>query len=169
MKPNRALRRKLEREKNKGQNTKVGVDVSEWDSERLARYAGVNVDALNTWCQCKATELAIDIASSMVDTLLESENYIAGVNVLVTLYALKKTFGGLKTVQKNMDKFLANMSKGVRYIEEQGARTAYDEICKGCGITPFELEDFDINKLLDSESKARMAAWRILKKVGESE
>ena len=73
--------------------------------------------------------------------LWKAEDYIAVANVLISLFAIKKTWGFTKSNQR----FLENLSSAKEHIEEVGIEKAYQEAKETMGIK-LEFDSININK-----------------------
>ena len=75
------------------------------------------------------------------EKLWKAEDYIAVANILISLFAIKKTWGFTKSNQR----FLENLNAAKEYIEEVGIEKAYQEAKETMEIE-LEFDSMDINK-----------------------
>lgn len=160
---NRAMRRKAERDKAKAEKPKG--DTKDWSAQQLSQMTGVRVQSLCEWLDARSIELRDELADAMTQLLWEAECYNASANMIIMLYAIKKTFGSLKTVQKGMDKLIANVNDAADYVDSIGVKAAYEEIMEEYGIKSLSFEDFDINLLFENKGMAMLASKKIKDRV----
>ena len=159
---NRAMRRKAQREK----RPIPPGPVSTWTLQQISQVTGCRVDTLIEWLEARSQELAQDMGEQMAEMMYEGEGYIASVNILITLYAMKLTFGDLKTLKKRMGQFLENLGPALDHIYKDGPKTVYEGLTSEYGLDGLEFEDFDIERLFEHGERAKFAAARIIEKSG---
>lgn len=71
----------------------------------------------------------------------KAEDYIAVANILISLLAIKMTWGFTKANQK----FLENLNPAKDYLERNGVEKVYQELHKQMGIELL-FDNMDINK-----------------------
>lgn len=91
------------------------------------------------------------------EQLFKAECYMQFGMLLVTLQAIKTTWGNLKTVQNGMDKFIRNLNPAMEYVDQVGIEQAWRELTDMYGLD-IGFEDFDINSLWDGISKNSVSA-----------
>lgn len=153
----RAMRRKAERDKNKGQRPKGAV--TEWNGIQLSGYTGVKVQTLCDWLDARSIEMQDEMAGNMTRLLWEAEDYMATANIIIMLLAVQKTFGDLKTVQRRMGQLVGNLDASLEHVDKVGLKAAYEEL-EAAGVC-FAFDDFDINSLLDDPGKSRVTVARM--------
>lgn len=157
------MRRKAERERAKAERPRG--DVKTWTAQQISQMTGVRVDSLLEWIDERALELRDEMAEAMTQLLWEAECYNAAANMIIMMFAIKKTFGSLKTVQKGMNRLIANVNDAADYVDSIGVKAAYEEITEEYGINGLAFEDFDINLIFDNRGMAMLASQKIKSRV----
>ena len=83
--------------------------------------------------------------------LYDAEDYVAAANIIITLVAMKRAFGDLKTLPRRVDKFLEEYNTASEYVEEKGVVEAYKELSDEFNFIFSFNDDFDIYSLQDNK------------------
>ena len=166
MSVSRAMRRKHERDKLKEDRPKG--DPADWTAQELAKSTGVKVSSLYEWAEARTREIEDELSEQMAKILWDTENYIALANIIIMLYAMLKTFGDLKTVQKGLNRLVRNISPAMDEVDAMGLKEAYLRLTTFYGLDDLVFEDFDLGKIWDSKSRVDMTVEKVmLKKASE--
>ena len=96
-------------------------------------------------------EVSKNAAKVMLEMLYDAEDYVAAANIIITLVAMKRTFGDLKTLPRRVDKFLEEYNTASEYVEEKGVVEAYKELSDEFNFIFSFNDDFDIYSLQDNK------------------
>ena len=96
-------------------------------------------------------EVSKNAAKVMLEMLYEAEDYVAAANIIITLVAMKRAFGDLKTLPRRVDKFLEEYNTASEYVEEKGVVEAYKELSDEFNFIFSFNDDFDIHSLQDNK------------------
>lgn len=127
--------------KRKAKPYKAPLNVSNFTTQQMANITGAKVDSLKFWCATREKEYENFYAEQAREKLLKAEDYIAVANVLISLLAIKMTWGFTKANQK----FLENLNPAKEYLERNGVEKVYQELHKQMGIELL-FDSMDINK-----------------------
>ena len=135
---NRAERR---RQQKAAEKTRLNApyNFSNFSLEQISKATGARVESLKLYLEQREDEMREALIKKSQEKLWKAENYIAVANVLISLFAIKKTWGFTKSNQR----FLENLNSAKEYIEEVGIEKAYQEAKETMEI---ELDSMDINK-----------------------
>lgn len=95
-------------------------------------------------------DVSVEAAKVLQELLYDAEDYIAVANIIIFLYSIEKTYGNLKTVQKNYQKLLDNYNEAAEHVDEIGIMEAYKQFHDKYGIS-IAFDDFDLNKVLSNQ------------------
>lgn len=117
--------------------------------EQISKATGARVESLKLYLMQREDEMrkelykeiSEELISESQEKLWKAEDYIAVANVLISLFAIKKTWGFTKSNQR----FLENLNSAKEYIEEVGIEKAYQEAKETMEIE-LEFDSMDINK-----------------------
>ena len=93
------------------------------------------------WKNAREKEMMEAFQQESQEKLWKAEDYIAVGNILISLYAIKMTWGFTKANQR----FLENLNAAKAYVERMGIEKAYQQAHKEMGIE-LEFDSVDINK-----------------------
>lgn len=96
-------------------------------------------------------EVSKNAAKVMLEMLYDAEDYVAAANIIITLVAMKRAFGDLKTLPRRVDKFLEEYNTASEYVEEKGVVEAYKELSDEFNFIFSFNDDFDIHSLQDNK------------------
>lgn len=137
---NRAERR---RQQKAAEKTRLSApyNFSNFSLEQISKATGARVESLKLYLEQREDEMREALIKKSQEKLWKAENYIAVANVLISLFAIKKTWGFTKSNQR----FLENLNSAKEYIEEVGIEKAYQEAKETMGIE-LEFDSMNINK-----------------------
>lgn len=145
---NRAERR---RQQKAAEKTRLNApyNFSNFSLEQISKATGARVESLKLYLMQREDEMrkelhkeiSEELISKSQEKLYKAENYIAVANVLISLFAIKKTWGFTKSNQR----FLENLNSAKEHIEEVGIEKAYQEAKEIMGIK-LEFDSININK-----------------------
>lgn len=141
---NRAERRRQQKAAEKSRNP-IPYNFSNYSLEQISKTTGARVEALKLYLKQREDEMRKEISEELIsesqEKLWKAEDYIAVANVLISLFAIKKTWGFTKSNQR----FLDNINPAKEYVERVGIEQAYQE-CHDLMDINIEFDSFDINK-----------------------
>lgn len=145
---NRAERR---RQQKAAEKTRLSTpyNFSNFSLEQISKATGARVESLKLYLMQREEELrkelykeiSEELISESQEKLWKAEDYIAVTNVLISLFAIKKTWKFTKANQR----FLENLNSAMEYVEKIGVEKAYQEAKETMGIE-LEFDSMDINK-----------------------
>lgn len=137
---NRAERR---RQQKAAEKTRLNApyNFSNFSLEQISKATGARVESLKLYLIQREDEMREALIKKSQEKLWKAEDYIAVANVLISLFAIKKTWGFTKSNQR----FLENLNSAKEYIEEIGIEKAYQEAKETMEIE-LEFDSVDINK-----------------------
>ncbi len=145
---NRAERR---RQQKAAEKTRLNApyNFSNLSLEQISKATGARVESLKLYLMQLEEELrkelykeiSEELISESQEKLWKAEDYIAVANVLISLFAIKKTWKFTKANQR----FLENLNSAMEYVEKIGVEKAYQEAKETMGIE-LEFDSMDINK-----------------------
>lgn len=137
---NRAERR---RQQKAAEKTRLNApyNFSNFSLEQISKATGARVESLKLYLMQREDEMREALIKKSQEKLWKAEDYIAVANVLISLFAIKKTWGFTKSNQR----FLENLNSAKEYIEEVGIEKAYQEAKETMEIE-LEFDSMDINK-----------------------
>lgn len=145
---NRAERR---RQQKAAEKTRLNApyNFSNFKLEQISKATGARVESLKLYLMQREDEMrkelhkeiSEELISKSQEKLWKAEDYIAVANVLISLFAIKKTWGFTKSNQR----FLENLNSAKEHIEEVGIEKAYQEAKETMGIK-LEFDSININK-----------------------
>ena len=134
-------RLKIKKPKNQRSLIPAPLNITGFTMEQASRQTGVRIESLKTYLDSKEQEIREQLIKESQEKLWKAENYIAVANVLISLFAIKKTWGFTKSNQR----FLENLNSAKEHIEEVGIEKAYQEAKETMGIK-LEFDSININK-----------------------
>lgn len=156
---NRAERRRAERENSKAakhisvanvmsvsnvqakQAKIIPLNIAGYSIQQISSLTGARVDSLKTWIAARDEELHQTYLEEFQGKLWKAEDYIAVANVLISLLAIKMSWGFTKANQK----FVSNLNAATEYLNRNGVEKVYQELHEQMDVT-FEFDSIDINK-----------------------
>lgn len=137
---NRAERR---RQQKAAEKTRLNApyNFSNFSLEQISKATGARVESLKLYLKQREDEMREALIKESQEKLWKAEDYIAVANILISLFAIKKTWGFTKFNQR----FLENLNAAKEYIEEVGIEKAYQEAKETMEIE-LEFDSMDINK-----------------------
>lgn len=134
---NRAERR---RQQKAAEKTRLSTpyNFSNFSLEQISKATGARVESLKLYLMQREEELrkelykeiSEELISESQEKLWKAEDYIAVTNVLISLFAIKKTWKFTKANQR----FLENLNSAMEYVEKIGVEKAYQEAKETMGI-----------------------------------
>jgi hypothetical protein len=137
---NRAERRRQQKASEKT-HLNAPYNFSNFSLEQISKVTGARVESLKLYLMQREDEIREELIKESQEKLWKAEDYIAVANVLISLFAIKKTWGFTKSNQR----FLENLNSAKEHIEEVGIEKAYQEAKKTMGIK-LEFDSININK-----------------------
>lgn len=127
--------------------------------EQISKNTGVRMESLKAYLNAREQEMREELAiesekirkeliKESQEKLLKAEDYIAVANIMISLIAIKKTWGFKKSNQR----FIDNVNIAKDYLEKVGIEAAYKEIKDEMELT-FEFDSIDINKEFGFEAE----------------
>lgn len=137
---NRAERR---RQQKAAEKTRLSApyNFKNFSLEQISKATGARVESLKLYLMQREDEMREALIKESQEKLWKAEDYIAVANILISLFAIKKTWGFTKSNQR----FLENLNAAKEYIEEVGIEKAYQEAKETMEIE-LEFDSMDINK-----------------------
>jgi hypothetical protein len=117
------------------------LNVTNFTMEQISRQTGVRIESLKTYLNAREQEIKEQLIKESQEKLWKAEDYIAVANIMISLIAIKKTWGFKKSNQR----FIENIEAATEYLEKVGIEAAYKEIKDEMELT-FEFDSIDINK-----------------------
>lgn len=117
------------------------LNITGFTMEQASRQTGVRIESLKTYLDSKEQEIREQLIKESQEKLWKAEDYIAVANIMISLIAIKKTWGFKKSNQR----FIENIEAATEYLEKVGIEAAYKEIKDEMELT-FEFDSIDINK-----------------------
>lgn len=127
--------------KKKGVTYKAPMNVGNMSMSELSKVTGARIDSLKFWCAEREKEISEFYAEEARKKLWKAEDYVAVANILISLVAIKMTWGFTKANQR----FLDNINPAKVYLERNGVQKVYEQLHKEMGIE-LEFDSIDINK-----------------------
>ena len=137
---NRAERRRQQKATEKTRLS-APYNFKNFSLEQISKATGARVESLKLYLMQREDEMREELIKESQEKLWKAEDYIAVANVLISLFAIKKTWGFTKSNQR----FLENLNSAKEHIEEVGIEKAYQEATKTMGIK-LEFDSININK-----------------------
>lgn len=145
---NRAERRRQQKATEKTR-LNAPYNFSNFSLEQISKVTGAKVESLKLYLMQREEEMrkelykeiSEELVSESQEKLWKAEDYIAVANVLISLFAIKKTWKFTKANQR----FLENLNSAMEYVEKIGVEKAYQEAKETMGIE-LEFDSMDINK-----------------------
>lgn len=116
--------------------------------EQISKNTGVRIESLKTYLDAREQEMREELIKESQKKLWKAEDYIAVANIMISLIAIKKTWGFKKSNQR----FIDNVNIAKDYLEKVGIEAAYKEIKDEMELT-FEFDSIDINKEFGFEAE----------------
>lgn len=116
-------------------------NVANYSTELLAKTLGTKAYMLDMWIKAREQEMDEAYAKKYLEKLKRAEDSAAFVNLLITMYAVKMTWGYTKAIQRLID----NLNPAHEYIRRIGLRAATEQITKETGID-VDFDDFEIEQ-----------------------
>lgn len=137
---NRAERRRQQKATEKTRLS-APYNFKNFSLEQISKATGARVESLKLYLMQREDEMREELIKESQEKLWKAEDYIAVANVLISLFAIKKTWGFTKSNQR----FLENLNSAKEYVERVGIEQAYKE-CHDLMDINIEFDSFDINK-----------------------
>lgn len=137
---NRAERRRQQKVAEKSR-IPIPYTFSNFSLEQISKTTGARVETLKLYLKQREDEMRKELIKESQEKLWKAEDYIAVANILISLYAIKMTWGFTKANQR----FLDNMNSAKEYVERVGVEQAYKE-CHNLMDINIGFDSFDINK-----------------------
>ena len=149
---NRAERRRQQKATEKTR-LNAPYNFSNLSLEQISKVTGARVESLKLYLgqgdqemrkelrKELYKEISEELISESQEKLWKAEDYIAVANVLISLFAIKKTWKFTKANQR----FLENLNSAMEYVEKIGVEKAYQEAKETMGIE-LEFDSMNINK-----------------------
>lgn len=137
---NRAERRRQQKAAEKSR-IPMPYNFSNFSLEQISKTTGARIESLKLYLKQREDEMRKELIKESQEKLWKAEDYIAVANILISLYAIKMTWGFTKSNQR----FLDNINPAKEYVERVGIEQAYKE-CRDLMDINIEFDSFDINK-----------------------
>ena len=145
---NRAERRRQQKATEKTR-LNAPYNFSNFSLVVISKVTGARVESLKLYLMQREEEMrkelykeiSEELVSESQEKLWKAEDYIAVANVLISLFAIKKTWKFTKSNQR----FLENLNSAMEYVEKIGVEKAYQEAKETMGIE-LEFDSVNINK-----------------------
>lgn len=141
---NRAERRRQEKAAGKAKPKNAvpaPVYLTGQTVQQICDTVGAKVDTMMEYLEAKEREIREAVTLEAQEKLWRAEDYIAVGNILISLFAIKMTWGFTKANQR----FLDNLNAAEKYVERVGIPAAYEQARREMGIE-LEFDDMDINR-----------------------
>ena len=120
---------------------KAPIDVTNFSAQQISKLTGAKEESIKFWCSAREKEYEDFYTKQAQEELWIAEDYIAVANILISLLAIKMTWGYTKANQR----FLENLNPAKEYLERNGVEKVYKELNEQMGIE-LEFDSMDINK-----------------------
>lgn len=134
-------RLKIKKQKIQKDSIPAPLNVTNFTMEQISRQTGVRIESLKAYLNAREQEIKEQLIKESQEKLWKAEDYIAVANIMISLIAIKKTWGFKKSNQR----FIENIEAATEYLEKVGIEAAYKEIKDEMELT-FEFDSIDINK-----------------------
>lgn len=115
---------------------------------KIASLTGAKIETLNWWLKAREKELFEYCEKETIKTaqekLYRAENHIAFINVMISLLAIKMTWGYTKA----NGRWLKNLNAASDFIKRYGVKYTYDMLVKEMDLGELEFDSFDIDEEL---------------------
>ena len=138
--------------KRKAKPYKAPLNVSNFAVQQISNITGAKVESLKFWCAAREKEYEEFYTKESQKKLWKAEDYIAVANVLISLIAIKMSWGFTKSCAK----FIKNLNPAKEYIERNGVENTYLELKKLMEID-IAFDSMDINKEFGFDGGIEMA------------
>lgn len=141
---NRAERRRQEKAAGKNKTKSIvpaPVYLPGQTVQQICETVGAKTETMMAYLDAREKEIREAAIQEAQEKLWRAEDYIAVANILISLYAIKMTWGFTKANQK----FMNNINAATKYVERVGIKAAYEWVHKEMGIE-LEFDDMDINR-----------------------
>lgn len=132
---------KLKMKKPKNRTPTAIMNISNYTLQQISELTSCRVDSLMIWKNAREAEIRQAAIEEFSEKLHRAEDHAAFVNLLISMYAIKMTWG----FTKSQEKFLSNLNPAQDYIRRVGIRKAFDNIMQDCGAL-LEFDDFEIQE-----------------------
>lgn len=112
---NRAERRRQQKAIEKTR-LNAPYNFSNFSLEQISKATGARVESLKLYLEQREDEMREALIKESQEKLWKAEDYIAVANILISLFAIKKTWGFAKANQR----FLENLNSAMEYVEKIG-------------------------------------------------
>jgi hypothetical protein len=132
----------LVKRSNSGKGPKYGtipLNLTNYQLDQISALTGAKIDSLRAWTDAREREIREAAIEEYTEKLHRSEDHASFVNLLISMYAIKMTWG----FTKSQARFVENLNRAQEYIRGVGIRAAFDQIMQECG-TLLEFDDFEI-------------------------
>ena len=120
------------------------LNITNYQTEKIAALVGVKTNALMAWQEAREKEITDATVDEFNEKLCRAEDYLAFANVLISMYAIKMTWG----FTRSQERFLQNLNAAHQYIKRIGEKEAFRQVTEEWG-TSLEFDDFEIQDILD--------------------
>lgn len=140
---NREERRKCGKQTKKN---KTQAPLNVFSSEhRIANSTGVKIDNLKAYLSAREDEIRKAAIMESQEKLWKAEDYIAVVNVLISVYAVKMSRSKGEHTKDLINRMINNLNAAKEYVEKTGIEKAYEYAKQDFEIS-LEFDSMDINK-----------------------
>ena len=112
---NRAERRRQQKAAEKSR-IPIPYNFSNYSLEQISKTTGARIETLKLYLKQREDEMREELIKESQEKLWKAEDYIAVANILISLYAIKMTWGFTKSNQR----FLDNINPAKEYVERVG-------------------------------------------------
>lgn len=117
----------------------IPLNPTNYQLNQISALTGAKIDSLRAWTDAREREIREAAIEVYTEKLHRSEDHATFVNLLISMYAIKMTWG----FTKSQARFVENLNRAQEYIRGVGIRAAFEQIMKECG-TLLEFDDFGI-------------------------
>jgi hypothetical protein len=117
----------------------IPLNLTNYQLDQISALTGAKIDSLRAWTEAREREIREAAIEEYTEKLHRSEDHASFVNLLISMYAIKMTWG----FTKSQARFVENLNRAQEYVESVGIREAFDQIMRECG-TLLEFDDFGI-------------------------
>ena len=129
----------------------IPLNLTNYQLDQISALTGAKIDSLRAWTEAREREIREAAIEEYTEKLHRSEEHATFVNLLISMYAIKMTWG----FTKSQARFVENLNRAQEYIQSVGIREAFDQIMQECG-TLLEFDDFGIeDEIKELEERMR--------------
>ena len=116
-------------------------NIGNMSMQQLAKVTGARVDSLKFWTAAREKEMEADFQKQFNEKFMRCEDYMCLANVLMSLWAIHKTWGFTKSTTR----FLENLNEAQEYVDQMGVKEFYEKVHNEWGVE-LMFDSVDLNK-----------------------